>query len=66
MTVRRQQADTAKVVGSEACATVESRRSRSAGGQKIHTKGLEPHDQKVVGYRRGYRRGYRLASPKII
>jgi len=34
MTVRQQQADTAKGVGSEACATVESRWSRSAGGQK--------------------------------
>ena len=55
MTVHQQQADAATLVGSEARATVESRRSRTAGSQKVQAKGLEPHGQKVVGYRRGYR-----------
>jgi len=55
MTVRWQQVDTATVVGSEASATVESRRSRAAGTQEMQAKGLEPYGQNVVGYRRGYR-----------
>jgi len=55
MTARLHQADEAKAVGFDAETRDPNHVERASRQRKMAAKGLEPHEQKVVGYRRGYR-----------